>query len=287
VLARWAGLPVAGSRRIGCHDVAFGESVGRLWAPDRPGPGLVLVAGVTPRGNDDPRLDRLARALGRSGWVVFSPVLALVDKRLDPADIEQIVGAVRGVHGHAATRGDVTALGFSFGGSYLLVAAGDPRLRGLLRSVGAFGAYAHLANLLPEARSADRDEIRRFLDATTGPGSMIGQEEREALERVLVAGEGLEELPADLTERMNALSPASVADPLAIPVSLIHAIDDPVIPAREMDRLAEVLPGARTHRVRVFTHVDFRPTPRRLVDAFRDLVEVHRFTAEVLGQRTR
>jgi dienelactone hydrolase len=285
VILRWLGLRSPWARRPATRDAEIGGATGRLWLPAKPGPGLVLAAGVTPQGNDDPRLHRLADAVARSGWVVFSPALGLAERRLDPDDVRRIADAVVGLHASPSAFGNVSVLGFSFGGSYALVAAADPRLRPITYVVGAFGAYADLANLLPQVHDADDEVVRRLLDEATG--QTIAHDEREAVERVLLGEAGLEDLPSSVATRLAAVSPLAAAAGIRVPVSLVHAVDDPVIPVREVEHLSASLPDARVHTVHVFTHVDFRPTPRRVAAAVSDLRALHRFAAEVLGPRRR
>lgn len=284
LLARFFGLPLP-APPLRWHDIHLGEVgagaplKGRLWLPDRRAPVIILAAGITPRGVADPRLVRLAIALARTGRVVFAPQLAVAQQRLDPTDVERIGSAVLRLRDHPASDGHVTVLGFSFGGSYALVAAGDRAVARAVDRVAAFGAYADLSALIPAVRRLDRDVLRRHLEAASSAG--LTHEEQRALSAVLLEGADPETLPDSLRQRFAGLSPAS-GPMVDCPVSLIHAVDDPVIPHREMASLAEVLPHARTYSVRLFTHVDFRPTPRRIGRAGRDLASLWRFARDAL-----
>lgn len=290
LIARWLGVPVPGPVRPRWHDVDLGRvdgqrATGRLWLPRRPAPAVLLAAGITPEGVGDPRLMRLADAVARSRRVVFAPELALAGQRLERADVDRVAGAIRALHDHPATLGRVTVLGFSFGGSFALVAAADERVGPLVGRIASFGAYAHLENLIRDVRIEDRRLLRDHLDAATGSegDGALSRAERRALERVLVEGMPVSSLPDGLRARLDALSPIAVADRVRAPVALAHAVGDPVIGVDEMYRLAEAIPRARTATLRGFTHVDFRPTPRRVLTAARDLVALWRFARFVLA----
>lgn len=286
LLVRFFGLPLPGPRPQH-HDVGLGETpdgvavTGRLWVPDRPAPAIVLAGGITPRGIDDPRLVRLATALSATRRVVFAPELGLAQRRLDPTDVDRIAHAVGRLRRHPAVDGGVALLGFSFGGSYALVAASRPEVAADVDVVAAFGAYADLAGLLPAV--GELEDLRPHLDAALGAdhGGALDAEEHAALMGVLEEGAPVSTLPGGLRGRLSRLSPAD-AGPVPVPVSLIHARDDPVIPHGEIRSLAAAFPHARSYEVELFTHVDFRPTPRRLRRAAIDLTALWRFARDVL-----
>lgn len=129
-------------------EVSVAGVPGLLFLPGRPSPGLLLVAGVTPEGVRDPRLGRTGRALAGAGRTVFAPRLGLAERRLTEEDVEAVGRAAVGLHDHLHVRGPLVGLGFSFGGSLLLLAAGDPRTAAHLDAVATFGAYADLEGYL-------------------------------------------------------------------------------------------------------------------------------------------
>lgn len=100
-------------------------------------------------------------------------------------------------------------------------------------------------------------------------------------------GELVAALPQPLPDLFARLSPTGIAEEVRAPVVLVHARDDSTIPYAELRRLAAAFPQAPIHTVRLFRHVDFRPSPRRLAQAARDLQAAWRFTATLLaaGQR--
>jgi dienelactone hydrolase len=299
VLLRALGLAVPGGARVVVHDVDLGvldeqERVtgapamlrARIWVPDRCGPGVLLPVGITPHGPADPRVVRLAAAIARSGRVVLVPHLQLSRRLLDPADVERLVASVQALHRHPRVSGGVSGFGFSFGGAYLLIAAADPRIAHRVDLIATFGAYAHLRHLLPSVREAgDPAAVRDRLDAAfhaDGPWA-LSPGERDALEAVLLRGAPARELPASVVRRFDRLSPVSYAGQVEAPVVLLHAVDDPIIPYREVAALQAAFPDASVSGVELFTHVDFVPTPRRVAAAVRDVRELWRLASRLLA----
>lgn len=332
--ARALGARVPSRADVVRERAEVGGVPGRLWRPARGGGAPVLLAlGVTPRGADDPRVVRVADAVARAGHVAFVPRLLLADQRLTEEDVERLVVAIRAL-GEADSRPrTVTAVGFSFGGSYSLLAAVDPRVRPHLRAVAAFGAYGQLGGVaqavttgvtlldgrqVPWPAGAERfgagtDAILRGHFATIlaarldvdadGGGRQLraafaGQTPPDRLDAPARAAYDLltnrdpartarliARLPPPLPDVLERLSPVNVADRLDCPVVLLHAVDDPTVPYAELLRLRRALPTAEAHAVRYFTHMDFKPSPRQVVAAARDVTRVWRFASVVLGRR--
>ncbi len=278
LLARATGLvgdvPASGWREV---ELGVGTA-GELWVPRGPvsGPPIVLAVGVTPEGPADPRVRRLADALVRAGRTVFVPRLALADRRLTDDDVELLVRAVG-----ALDRGRGTvAVGFSFGGSYSLIAAADRRTRGRLRAVASFGAYAGLLGFLGEMRSElrDRDAV---LELIAGHG--LSGEDRERVIAVLEGRAGVDELPSSLIALARRLSPVSYAGEVDVPIVLLHSRGDGTVPDGELERLADAFPHARVHTVELFTHVDLRARPSQVIALLGDLRTVWRFAVAILS----
>ncbi|MFV1963076.1 MAG: hypothetical protein ACC658_14735, partial [Acidimicrobiia bacterium] len=119
----------------------IGGVMGRLYASGNY-PAVLVVPGATPDGVADARVNTVARALARAGRNVFIPELDLYRELFTRTDLERIVAAVGGL---AEWSGQpAAALGFSYGGSFALVAAADPRMEGRLSRVATLGAYYDL-----------------------------------------------------------------------------------------------------------------------------------------------
>lgn len=112
---------------------------------------LVLVHGVSARASDDPSLVRLARGLCTLGFCCETPSLPeLARFRHSALDIDTLVDAIRGASDRA---GDMVGImAFSYGASYGLRAASDPRCRHRCRYLVAFGAYHALSGALEHQR---------------------------------------------------------------------------------------------------------------------------------------
>lgn len=276
LLARATGLlgevPTEGWRRA-----QLGEGVGGdLWFPRRrTGPPVLLAAGVTPDGPADPRVRRLAGAFARAGRTVFVPELALADRQLTEADVDRLVAALRALD----TGRGVVAVGFSFGGSYSLIAAADDRAGRHVRAVASFGAYAELLGYLSAMRSRLRD-VESVAELADGLG--LDGAERDRVLAVLSGRAEVDELPDRLIDLAGRLSPVSYAGEVEVPVVLLHAKGDETVPDRELWLLAEAFPHARVHTVELFRHVDLRARPGQVVELLRDLRAVWRFAVAVL-----
>ncbi|MFN2556302.1 MAG: alpha/beta hydrolase family protein [Nitriliruptorales bacterium] len=333
LLLRWLlNRPLPGDCATGWRDVLLrppaGEDLpaapGRLWLVPRPAPAVLLAAGVTPQGTADPRLVRLATAIARTGRVVFAPQLALARHELDEADIERLVTATRALHAHPRVRGSVAMLGFSFGASYALLAAADPRVGERLRLVASFGGYGDLGGIIQAATTGvtlldgQRYEWRpdppvtareAVIDLIIQQGRLLGAETVEAVVAALrgemetpslppsarsihelvtnrdpaATSTLLSALPPPLSDLITRLSPVCVAGRVRAPVVLLHAENDPIIPYAELRRLVKAFPHAHGGVVRLFRHVDFRPSPRQIRQATRDLRVAWQFATTLLA----
>jgi pimeloyl-ACP methyl ester carboxylesterase len=296
VLAEAVGAPfprpfAAEVRRV---DTSLGDVRGDLYLPDRPAPAVLLVLGAAPRGPADPRAVRLATSIARAGRVVFAPRLTLAERRFDEQDLDRIVRSVLALKDHPATVGPVATLGISYGGSYALVAAADPRLGGHLAQVATFGAYFDLVGVIQAVSTGaslidgrrvpwrGHPQARLVLEhhavqlAPEGSGDelravLAGEESPDALDP---ASRAVFELlanrdPARTPEFADALapesralltrfSPATVASAIDVPVIAMHSTDDPAVPYGELIRLHRALPDARVVTVGSFRHVDLQ-----------------------------
>jgi pimeloyl-ACP methyl ester carboxylesterase len=308
--------PLAGDVERGETTLA-GTVVDRYRRPGSSDPTIVLVPGATPEGRDDERAVRLARALARSGRTVVVPELEVYEPTLTPADVERIAGVVA----VAADEAPVTLVGISFGGSLALRALGDhPELAERVSLAAVFGAYADLVGVLQgaatgvvlvdgeavpwepaqEAEDILRDELVGALPddlAAAAEAGLAGDRPIDELPPGARAAVDLLQhddpartadivaaLPAELRERLAAVSPVHVADRIRVPVRILHARDDPAVPFAEGRRLAGVLPDVRFLAIEGFEHVDLAlDSPRAVVTAGRALGGVWRVVGAVLS----
>jgi pimeloyl-ACP methyl ester carboxylesterase len=321
VLAEAIGLPFPrpAAAPVSRVTATIGGVPGDLYSPGQQAPAIVLIPGAAPGGKDDPRVIRVARALARAERVVFVPTLELAERRLVAEDIDRIARSAAALADHELVRGRVVLFGFSYGGSFGLVAAADPRLDGRLAQVAVFGAYFDLIGVvqavttgvslvdgrrIPWEGHPLAQAILRSRAITLAP-----DKEQNALLAALDGGsaDGLSpparaiydllvnEDPArtfDLAGRLSRpardllarFSPSSVADRIDVPVVAMHSTDDPAVPFGEALRLERGIPGTRLVSVEVFRHVDFSASsPAAWLQASDDLWNAWRFTSWILS----
>lgn len=312
-----AGVPRPFAPPVVRRPLALEGVDGDVYRPQGPAPAVVLIPGAARLGKDDPRVVRLARSIARAGRVVFVPRMALAERRFVESDLEALVAAVDGLHRSPFVEGTVSMLGISYGGSFGLVAAADPRIRDRLALVGAFGAYFDLVGVLqavttgvsivdrrrvpwdgsPEARAVLEEAAPDLAPRAWRPGLARALAERDpselspdgrALYEVLVNRdpERTRELVAKLSPEARSLlrtfSPASVASEIRAPVIAMHSMDDPAVPFAEAIRLSRALPEAELVVVRGFRHVDFS-SAGGAGRAIGDLMAAWRFATWLIG----
>jgi pimeloyl-ACP methyl ester carboxylesterase len=306
-----AGIPRPFAAEVTRRTVDLDGVTGHLYSPGGPAPAIVLIPGVAPRGKDDPRAVRVATAIARAGRVVLVPDLELTQQRFVEADIDRLVLSVLALERSPAVRGGVSYFGVSYGGSFAMVAAADPRLEGHLVQVAVFGAYFDLVGVL-QAVTTGRALVAGRAFTWEGP-ALARRVLGEAAAGLLPAGQrddlapaladedprGLRpaarslyellmnrdpartaelvgELPDDLRSLLRRFSPSTAASRIRAPVIAMHSMDDPAVPFAELIRLRRALPEARVTVVRSFRHVDFT-SPGDLGTLVGDLASAWRF----------
>jgi pimeloyl-ACP methyl ester carboxylesterase len=276
-------------------EITLDGVAGDLYYPGEPAPAIVLIPGAAEEGTDDSRVVRTARSLARAERAVFVVDLELAERRFVEEDIDRIVRAARAMSSHPLMNGSVSILGFSFGGSFGLIAAADPRLDGRLEDVAVFGAYFDLVGMiqavttgvslvdgrripwLPHPLAAEiledvalrlvppegRDALTAALGGSVDPDalppplrSVYDLLRNEDPERTF---ELAARLPGQARAALERFSPSSVAEDITAPVIAMHSIDDPAVPYGEALRLVGGLPGTSLTSVSLFRHVDFEP----------------------------
>ena len=120
--------------------------------------GVVVIPGIGDERKDS-QLINLSFSLAREGIVVMDLTTpALIEKRLDPDDVDAVVQAFQTLAKHPSVgAGRAGILGVSGGGDLGMLAAADPRIRDQLGFMMLFGGYFDATSLL-------RDFGRRALD---------------------------------------------------------------------------------------------------------------------------
>jgi dipeptidyl aminopeptidase/acylaminoacyl peptidase len=257
----------------------LGDAAATLYRPLALSPAsVVLVHGLAPRGQDDPKLQQAARLLARAGfWVAVPTVPGLTALRLRPGDAEPVVAAIRAIGERTRAR-SVAVIGVSVGAGPALLAAADPRVADQVSWVLSLGGYASTAELLrffltghyrfgsvagkfapnPDGvrlflranldlieDPGDRGRIAAWLDA---PGSLPPRALSRGGAAVVALVENrdparveplIDTLPPALRRLIGALSPERVVAQLRGRLVLVHGRNDPLVPFTESLRLAE------------------------------------------------
>jgi dienelactone hydrolase len=148
-----------------------------LWLPswasvERPAGGMLVVFGVNNLGRNHPAIERVADGLARTGAAVVVPdSRTLLEGRLEVGEIDGVVRAFQLLAARPEVdRERLGIVGFSVGGSLALLAARDERIRGQVRWVNAFGAYADAATYLASVSAhAYLDDAGTSVDWTPTP----------------------------------------------------------------------------------------------------------------------
>ena len=106
--------------------------------------GLLVFLGANAAGRDDPDVVNFGKALARAGFAVmlsWSPTMG-ERNNVDPAEIDNLAWAFQHLRSQDyVDPARVGMAGFSVGGSFVLVAAANPRIRDNVAFVNSFGGY--------------------------------------------------------------------------------------------------------------------------------------------------
>jgi len=254
----------------------------------------VLVHGMTVWGGKEPRFQNFARALAGSGITCYVPTLpGLTACRWEENDLMVLTEAIRtAAHSTAAHNGTTGVMGFSFGGSYGLMAAAQNVSAALVRQVIAVGAYYRLDDLFNHYKRILTDSPQNdtqwddltycrlalllgYADAAMVSPTLKGEieallrrwcfaaqlgEKKEFFQRRL-ENLNLGELINKTAKLERHLSPAGRLVDLNCGVTVIHDRNDSVTPVSQAHELfAELqrLPNAKAHQLvmtSMLTHV--------------------------------
>lgn len=269
-------------------------------------PGVLLVNGATPHGNDNAATRMLGGSLARAGYLVMLPEFPfLKEGRLDtdaPGVVDAAFAALRArpeTTGHPAG-----AFGASVGGGLILVAAGSETSLPTADHLTVLGAYFDLdtyvasvatrAQRLPDGGVARWEPSAEALERMPSAvlAAMPGAEDRRDLREAMDAPSYEESLRrlAELSPGARAvfdrLSPQTVWGSIPPPVFWIHDPEDTYEPLAEA-RAAESAPREGRFRLIVPSLLEHaQPAggladrgPLALLGELRDLIG---FTLEAL-----
>lgn len=238
-------------------------------------PGLLMVNGATPQGNDNAATRQLGAALARAGFLAMLPeFVALKEGRFDPAIRRQLDGALALLRQRPDNQGRTAgAFGASVGGAALLVAAGsEPSVRGADYVVLLGGYYdleTYLASVVSWSQRRDgrvvpwvpslevRERLIPAIIAAVPPADQAALRTATQATSYDVALERIRALAPGAREVFDALSPESVWPRVAPPVFWLHDPNDEFEPVAEGEaardaprrdgRFTLVVPGLVQH----------------------------------------
>ena len=201
---------------------------------------LLVFLGANAAGRDDTDVVNFGNALARAGYVPmfsWSPTMGL-QNNVDPAEVENLVWAFQ--HLRTLDYVDPSRIGmagFSVGGSFIMVAASDPRISDDVAFVNAFGAYYDA-----------RDFFVQIASNTKRSGDTVEHWDVDPLTRRVFTNELIEVAPTDeerniLTRRFvnNAEVTQAELDQLVGTANLSRRLLDGTDP-QEAERLLNQMP---------------------------------------------
>jgi pimeloyl-ACP methyl ester carboxylesterase len=260
-----------------------------------PWPTVVFVNGATRLGRDHPRVQALARGLGRAGYLVVVPDLpGLRESEVTTRTLDGALAVARATADRRDVRdGRIALVGVSVGAALALLVAEDPSLARRTSVVGGIAPYADLRNMLRLATTGHYSErgtlVRyptdRFL-VRVATRSLMAEAPtaaaKDAVARLLSNRDSgrFETLYAALPPEIHTdhvrLSPLVRADRLRAPVELASAPRDRYFPLAESRALAARAPAARLTVTTTLDHAI--PEPGDIPD----LVRFDAFVVRVL-----
>jgi len=266
---------------------------------------VIAVAGLTLKGEREPRFSNFCRALAESGARVAAPALpALKTYRFEESDLHILIALIRDLHEQVGSA--ISLVGFSVGGGLALAAAAAEETRNAVDLAIVFGAHYDLGPVWQELvrkhqggpptddldwedyiwlrmimayrrlsslgnRDAEREEMIRMLDSYCE--LPIGVK-KEFFRRVMKPRQELTELAGfDDAAVLARMSPRGRLQDLKAAVMVFHDPHDLLVSAVQARRLYEELksrgPDARQRLLitPLLSHVNARAT-RHVLDVF-------------------
>jgi acetyl esterase/lipase len=230
------------------------------------GPVIVYANAATPRGVDEPAVERLLGGLARAGFVAVAPELPCVRcGEVTPRTVEALVAVA------SASGREVALVGASTGAGLVIIAAVDPRIADRVTAVTAVAPFASLREVL---RIGTTGHYRGTpfaaapLVGVAAARSLAASAPDDAAVTALLTNSDpalFDDLYAALAPAtralMDELSPlARVADVRA-PVEILSSPDDPFFPVDESLALAAACRDVRLTVTPALEHVQPRTRP--------------------------
>lgn len=216
-------------------------------------PGLLIVNGATPVGNDNAATRQFAKGLARAGYLVMLPEFPfLKEGRLDPAAPRVADAAFAFLRARPETQGrPAGAFGASVGAGIMLVAAGSEPALQRADHLSVLGGYFDLDTYVASVATHSQgvppagispwepsDEAKERIPPAV-EDAMSDERDREQVRRAFAATtytaslEALAALSPRGREVFDRLSPSAVWGSIAPPIFWIHDPEDSYEPLGE------------------------------------------------------
>jgi pimeloyl-ACP methyl ester carboxylesterase len=218
---------------------------------------VLLFLGANAAGRDDPDVINLGNALARAGFVVmlhWSPTMVL-QNTIDLNEIENLVWAFRYLlEQDFVDRRRAGMGGFSVGGSFVLIAAADPRIRDDVVFINSFGAYYNAQDLFLQIASRTRfydglqepwevDRLTWLVFANELIGSVDDPAEHELLEQRFLRNDEAGDLGLeDLSDQAQAVRKLLEGTTLEEAATLFRRM-----PAEFHQKITSISPSSHVH----------------------------------------
>ncbi|MDQ3940166.1 MAG: alpha/beta hydrolase [Actinomycetota bacterium] len=290
VIAEASGIsfPRPWARSVEVHTTELAPGlVGDMYVGSDDAPVILFVPGAALRGREDPRVVSAATALAKGNRRVFVPELELYDRTFRRSDIDRLARAMELL----SEDGPIGIVGFSYGGSFSLIAASQTGNAADISFIATFGAYFDLGNLIqavttgstllegeqvafetiPEARTiltraairlaADRyaDDLEAAIESEDP--SRLSPDAKTIYDLLVTRDPARTEqlvaaLPDDFSATLEDFSPSNFVERLEAPVFIMQSRKDAATPWTEAVLLADALPRSRVVTLEHFSHVD-------------------------------
>lgn len=217
---------------------------------------IVFANAATPRGIEQPAVERLLHGLAAAGFVAVAPELPRVrDAVITPATVDALVSVA------SASAPRVALLGASTGAGLAILAAADPRLAPRVTAVGAVAPFASLREMLRLGTTG----VYRGRPFAAAP--FVGLMAERSLRAAAPADTAVELLLANRDPRrfdtlyealapstrtlVDELSPSHAITHLSAPVEIAASTADTYCPAAEAEALAAACVYQTQSRVRL------------------------------------
>lgn len=285
-----AGIPFprpwARSVEVRAVELAPGVE-GDMYSGGDDAPMLLFVPGAAPKGREDSRVVRAAEALAAANRRVFVPELMLYRRTFEREDIDLLATAM-----DVLAEGEpIGVLGFSYGGSFALIAGAHARVSGDISYIAVFGAYYSLEHVIQgittgstllDGKQRAFETVPEARDILTSAAVRLAPETHAARLRAAIEKENpmglrggtrviyelltnddparsadlLAALPERFKSTLEDFSPARHLEDLEVPVFILQSKKDAATPWTEAFLLERALPRTRVSLLHHFSHVN-------------------------------